>query len=1685
MKKFFLLVMAAILTVPMMAADPQGKTKADAIEFDWDKGITHNADGTQTGALWYHVTLDRLYEEENPSLTLYLTNPSNAVGTSVDVSMKATVAGQEESKSYTIAARQYKTYTANASMLVRMGQKEIYLTLKSTGAIKLSAKVFEAADLDETCKDARTLEWGVEATQKPYYSSWWKVSLKPIKDATNQDALITIKNTGSKTVNLRVGQSLDCPSSGVTKREYILAAGESIEKKVPRDMIASVQPDELYFGIENVESEVSIKVEQVAQPLTPVLPSTGWTDLNVTDTIEPLSAGTHYFRVKVADMDSKAKYEPEFTYRNVGTTPAKVSVKMAFGVPAYSTSDAEYDLAAGEEEIVVYKKNMLEGLSDDIEYIYLLTEVTGDVNFYGRFKHVREGKACKTNIDFNWETGHTQEARTTQWYAVRVADVRDNIQDIVLHVLNQGSATATIKASLAFSCPYIDLQEITRSVAANGKEATHTLGYSAYAMMGDSVWIGLETSQDIKFWATTKPAQTKTPDDACLTATEFDWEKGVNPKANTTTWYKINMAEVREKSAKFPTVVVQNLSSANAVKIDAELSLECPDEIENEKRSITIAANGSYSKQLSRNLFENISQSEVYLRVTTTEDISVQIRMTEEAAGTSCASAIPFNWTSGNTQAANANLWYAVDLSQVGDKDIEIHLLNRDNAKQSKGVIQVAYTCPDEGAPTIQEFKLAAQAEKQITIQNSALETLEEKVVYVNLQGSTALRFWAELLDPKPFETITGEGITLTPLKWNTLYTQTKDTAWYVIQKSEIEYIRELAKNDEKVKPVAHLIDASSSAKTIQAEAAFAFPITKQMMTKSQKLKAGQHFTDTVPAGTFDQIIKKDSVILRVIRKAGAGDFQFRAELIKAFSGNQRKDAIPVGMNKRYEQAANTEIWYKIKTADLKKDKNLYNKVLHVMSKNAGAGDAKVTVAAYDGYLSEDDLLMERGTKTIKKGQGKSHNVPAQAVYGLGDVEIYVKVRTTDSLVFESKFNGEYKAVTKIDEKQAKARLVVPNVDYSLKANQTQWFQICLPYIQNNYEYVDASSLDYEVDGAATIEVTATFQDTMKYEMPVRKRTINKSEKHNKGSKPLRELIEKGIKRAGYTFDLSGTKPEFIDSMLHRFITKDSVTFYFRVNSDKDIKLRLNTPQTKGVDNRTYPKGGPCENAMSFDWEHGNVNPKDQQTWYVAALDTVKLFNDDKDLRLYVANWSEEDAADVSASLSVDCSGSAASSLGDNITKNVGAGDTLKKDVSIDFIKASSTRLLFIDYNSTQTTHIWIEQIEKAARKDTTVDTTVYVCKGALIFGVEVNKDTTWQTIEKDLKDEKRALIYDSITNIHAVVMHAPQKYDFTSQVTIARDKVLDITAADKWLRLQNANEKKNDTTTQRIKEIKWQYAIFPNLTYVDIDPANLPTLASERINLRYVATTECEDEIEGPIITNDARDTVPVDTCNFYRWAANDSLYNASTLDSVVIKGSAGIWGDSISYLNLTLTNPAHFDLNAVAKYGNRLLLIKRGDLEEKGYKTDSLYTEGGKVKVEWFEASDPVNRVREGYIHFNEDGSPLVGTFYAVVTIASEGPCGLYGRTQDIVCAAPAPAPVPALVPNMVLPGENINVINLDPEKETVIRVFTTEGLLQKTYTVRGENSFTIKAAAEHGFYLVELLSDNDKSTLRYIVK
>ena len=248
-----------------------------------------------------------------------------------------------------------------------------------------------------------------------------------------------------------------------------------------------------------------------------------------------------------------------------------------------------------------------------------------------------------------------------------------------------------------------------------------------------------------------------------------------------------------------------------------------------------------------------------------------------------------------------------------------------------------------------------------------------------------------------------------------------------------------------------------------------------------------------------------------------------------------------------------------------------------------------------------------------------------------------------------------------------------------------------------------------------------------------------------------------------------------------------------------------------------------------------------------------------------------------------------------------------------------------------------------------------------------------------------------------------------------------------------------------------------------------------------------CDSVVTLPVTIHNHVIATPeaVSECNMYTW--HGTLYTNSGTYYDTLATVAGC--DSICQLNLTITTPYDTTLSLVHKFGDRLLMINRNEINAiPGWQLDSLDVEHPEY-VTWYEIDPAGNEkvVGTGYYYNLASGDPLPAgyTYYAVVNIpaSSAATCGAMGETERYTI--PASSGVPALVPSLARPGEDIRIINLDPETQTIVRIYTAEGLMQRMYTVSGEESFTIKAADANGFYMVELSNENLQTTLRYIVK
>lgn len=1095
MKKVLLLTLSALLAFNMFAAGKgDGSSKEDAIEFDWVNGNTQ--EGGQS--LWYSVSLTPIYEEENPALALYLTNLSMETS---NVEIEAFIAGNNEKRQYTLEGHQNKVWSQSASLLVRMKYTEILVKLTTEKQSHLSAKVYEFQDVvDEACLTADDFNWTTGATVAPYLRTWFKVNLDSAKAAA-KDVKVTITNTGTAEATVYAGISVDCPSTGLTEKSTKVAAGKTITKTISKSMVASLKDNFVYARI---YADQTIKVTaELVEPATPTYDQTACESatpvaLDVTYTI---ADGEAWYQIPVKELMGK-RMQPQVTIMNTGATTATITGEVIFTCGEAAAMTKTIKLAANGIVTKDVAKNMIDGIDTakyDVVYLHVVTNQP--LTCSARLKNVHEGDACKTAQAFNYDVTTYQNAGAEVWYAVSIKEAKENVQDIKITLDNRSSEVAHISADIAFECPYTDLQSFSKNL--NAKEGlTKTIKYSSFSMFGDTIYVWVETNQPISIEATMVPSEKKSTDEACLNAIEFDWKNGHVQNAGDAVWYKVAMADVRGNN-DIPEVTIVNRGTST-LKINAELSTICPDTLENQKRSLSIKAGGIYTKEISRDLFKNIEADTVYIKLTADQEFSFMVKMLKEEEGKSCLSAIPFNWVSGNDQAANTTVWYYADMTEIkaNKKDVKAILINRENITATIAA-DFAATCPCE-TPQAQSVKLAANADKFKVLVNSTFDSYND-TVYFRIKTDAAIHFEAKLLEPEPFELNICD-IDKVEVLADSVYTQTEDTVWYMA-------IVENYKDEVLVPKITFMNGAT--AQTIYAALSYTCEMTKTPQMESRKLGANGVASKVVERSLIPE---KDTAFIRLVGK----NFKFKVEMVNPNDGSDCRHALDLALDTTYNQEAST-MWYRFNT-------NIENiEQLKFIPKmwNTDAA-AKVTVSLYEDCEGE---LIQEATTTVSALREKEVMGDVVANFSKTGV-ILAKIVCNQPI--ELRVDTTMRA--KIDPIYAceDAQPLMMNVDYYQAADTAMWYEINVKDIRENTDGDATLTIENFGGGQAKIKAEIAYDCPVAYEMTTKQQTVTGE-------------FTKELERA--KFDA---------------VTKDIV--YVRITSTDSIHFIVTVNQTKGDD---------------------------------------------------------------------------------------------------------------------------------------------------------------------------------------------------------------------------------------------------------------------------------------------------------------------------------------------------------------------------------------------------------------------------------------------------------------------------------------------------------------------------------------
>lgn len=225
--------------------------------------------------------------------------------------------------------------------------------------------------------------------------------------------------------------------------------------------------------------------------------------------------------------------------------------------------------------------------------------------------------------------------------------------------------------------------------------------------------------------------------------------------------------------------------------------------------------------------------------------------------------------------------------------------------------------------------------------------------------------------------------------------------------------------------------------------------------------------------------------------------------------------------------------------------------------------------------------------------------------------------------------------------------------------------------------------------------------------------------------------------------------------------------------------------------------------------------------------------------------------------------------------------------------------------------------------------------------------------------------------------------------------------------------------------------------------------------------------------------DTVHICAGESYSWYGEE-LYR----DSVYMHSA----GDVCYVLRLVIDPLLADSVPAYSLHGHRMLVLDHTSLAAQGYDfpVDSVrwYRIVGRMDDARYPETGDDEQVGQGDC-YTGDGSPLVGDYYALVHVEQAERCRLPLRTVVLhQPAAAAPARI-ALHPAVVLAGEEVTIEGLDETQEYTIRVLSTRGAQTQIVRVKSCTNYSLKTSGMAGCYVVQVVSDNQQVSMRYIVQ
>ena len=789
MRRFLLLTIATLMTISMMAIGAgNGKDKANAIDFNWAEGHTHEAGS----ALWYRVTLAHLSKEANdPTLALYLTNLTTELS-NVSLSVDAEVMGQKASKnsSYKIASKGYEIWSLRTvpaagkdwtlRELMSLGLNEVYVKLQSDKQIKLTAKAYKTEDIvDDACKNAVDFNWNGETVKAG--EKWFMLNLSEVKNSDKQLKFV-VTNKGAASAKVAFDMSLDCPASAVIEKDWVIAAGAKQEDEFGRVFLDVLKEDYVFLKL-TTDQPLTLAVEEVVVlPPPPGKYDSFVCDAPVLKFDEELNltAGEHVYKVLRQDLIAARDYAYDFHVINNNSTAAKLLVETAFACPVKSAVEQTLTVGAQEEVAVGIKGNVL--ASVESEWVYIRMTAEQDLTAY---IGVRNTNPCANAVPFDWTTGASLQAGESQWYEMDITSLKQNKQHLKLNLVNHSNERAIVSLEMALDCGGTILP-LTLPIPA-GLNISQVIDYQVIARSPlNKIYLSVSTNAHIELAAGVKNyiAEDQTP---CLNAVEV--ERGVEYEHKPgTQWYDVSLDLLWSK-ANYSSIYLANKGNKTAhVTIGAVTSCKYTT---GTTITLPIPAGlelGALAPNVLGKLIEELVQFErasnkveatnIYLEITADQPLEFGLDVINETTSPCLREdLVTFDWNKGAKIQAGTPVWYDVDLTTIKNsgKHVKLTFTNHTDSLVWAATV-VSVDCPAKlTMPLILPVPAGMSIDKFIDYQYFAVPNVDN--IYVGVVADGVLEMAATTYDA--VITPSTDCLNAVEVTSNFKYTQSAGTQWY------------------------------------------------------------------------------------------------------------------------------------------------------------------------------------------------------------------------------------------------------------------------------------------------------------------------------------------------------------------------------------------------------------------------------------------------------------------------------------------------------------------------------------------------------------------------------------------------------------------------------------------------------------------------------------------------------------------------------------------------------------------------------------------------------------------------------------------------------------------------------------------------------------------------------------------